>query len=118
MMGGSGGIGSAPGPPAYMPPGRGSLPHLSAACSDGLRVCLLQGLPISPGCSLGHRAQVGQVGRNVEDLSPGLSSDFPRGTCFAAECLGKRSNKFTASLMSNLLSGALRKQRTELTKLN
>lgn len=37
---------------------------------------------------------------------------------FAAECLGKCSNKFTASLMSNLLSGALRKQRAELTRLN
>lgn len=117
-MGRSEGIGSAPGPPAYMPPGRGSSPHLSAACSDGLSVCPLQGLPLSPGCSLGYRAQVGQVGGNRRGLIPGLSSDFPRGTCFAAGCLGKRSNKFTASLMSNLLSGALRKQRTELTKLN
>lgn len=48
----------------------------------------------------------------------GLAAAFSRGAFFAAECLGKCSNKFTASLMSNLLSGALRKQRAELTRLN
>lgn len=74
----------------------------------------------SPGArpSLCHVAPAVQAGRSGPVRPPGLSSDFPGGTFFAAECLGKRSNKFTASLMSNLLSGALRKQRAELTRLN
>lgn len=54
----------------------------------------------------------------MQALSLPSPGEQARGSFFAAECLGKCSNKFTASLMSNLLSGALRKQRAELTGLN
>lgn len=67
----------------------------------------------------GFRSLVVQAGRNHAAVAlQAFPLPFPGGMFFAAECLGNRSNKFTASLMSNLLSGALPKQRAELTRLN
>ena len=116
MMGQPRGTCGAPCLPACMPPVRGSSLHLQAALPGPERI--LTRFPGEPWLFSGPRSPVVQAGRLRSTCPPDLSSAFPGGTFFAAECLGKRSHKFTASLMSNLLSGALRKQRAELTRLN
>ena len=95
----------------------GSL-HLQVACSDWTKAQahphLLVNLTVLWTTALG-----GSGWQEPRSTRPsGLPSASPGGAFFAAECLRKRSNKFTASLMSNLLSGAQRKQRAELTRLN
>lgn len=106
-------------PPTYTPSVRERSLLLQAACSDGTKIHLHPGFPGNPGLFSGPRGPSDSGWQETHSTHPpGLFFAFPRGAFFAAECLGKRSNKFTASLMNNLLSGALRKQRAELTRLN